>query len=57
VPELFLKLSASAVLTVIIKILVAAFNHSIAWWLAAAIALVLVFGGWLIVINADGAWD
>lgn len=55
--ELFAKLALSAVLTLIVKGVVAMFDHSIAWWLAALIALVVVFGGWLILVDSDGAWD
>lgn len=57
VPEFLAKLALSAVFTLLIKGVVAMFDHSIAWWLAALIALVLVFGGWLIIVNSDGAWD
>lgn len=55
--EFFAKLLLSAVVTLLIKGGVALFHHSIAWWLAALIALVFVFGGWLIITNIDGAWD
>ncbi|MEU7170363.1 hypothetical protein ABZ949_02580 [Micromonospora tulbaghiae] len=55
--EFLWKLLASAILTLLIKGGVAMFDHWIAWWLAAAIALVLVFGGWLIITNLDEGWD
>lgn len=56
--ELALKLIGTVVLTLLIKGGVAVAGHWIAWWLAAVIALVVVFvGGWLILIDADGAWD
>lgn len=55
--EFLLKLLASAVLTLLIKGGVALFNHWIAWWLAAVIALVITFGGWLILVDSDGSWD
>jgi hypothetical protein len=55
--ELLLKLLVSAAIMLLIKGGVALFGHWIAWWLAAVIALVLVFGGWLILGDADGAWD
>jgi hypothetical protein len=55
--EFLIKLALSAVLTLLIKGGVALFDHWIAWWLAALISLVVVFGGWLIVTNVDGAWD
>lgn len=55
--ELALKLIGAALLTLLIKGGVAVFDHWIAWWLAALISLVVVFGGWLILIDLDGAWD
>jgi hypothetical protein len=57
VNEFVAKLAVSALLTLLIKGGVALFGHWIAWWLAALIALVVVFGGWLIIVNSDGAWD
>ena len=53
--EFLWKVLASAVLTVLIKGGVALFQHSIAWWAAALIALVVVFGGFLI-LDSDGDW-
>lgn len=53
--EFLWKVLASAVLTVLIKGGVALFQHSIAWWTAALIALVVVFGGFLI-LDSDGDW-
>jgi hypothetical protein len=55
--EFLIKLAVSVVLTLIIKAGFALFDHWIAWWLAALISLVVVFGGWLIITNTDGAWD
>lgn len=55
--EFLLKLFISAGITVAIKGVVALFGASIAWWLAALIALVVMFGGWLIIVDSDGAWD
>ena len=47
------KLALSAALTPIIKGGVALFQSSIAWWLAALVALGIVFvGEWL--LNSDG---
>lgn len=43
--EFLAKLLVSAALTVLIKAGVAFFDHWIGWWLAALIALVVVFGG------------
>jgi hypothetical protein len=57
VSEFVAKLAVSALLTLLIKGGVALFGHWIAWWLAAVIALVVVFGGWLIIVHSDGAWD
>lgn len=56
-PELLIKLFISAGITVLIKVGVAVTGHWIAWWLAALIALVVTFGGWLIITNTDGAWE
>jgi hypothetical protein len=56
--EFLIKLVLSAVVTLIIKGGVALLGASIAWWLAAMIALVLVFGGWLIIVHSDDlGWD
>lgn len=55
--EFVAKLAVSAVITLLIKGGVALFGHWIAWWLAALIALVVTFGGWLIISDTDGAWD
>lgn len=43
--EFLASLLISAVLALAIKVGVALFQHSIAWWLAAAIALGVVFLG------------
>ncbi len=55
--EFLAKLLITAVVTLLIKGGVALVGHWMAWWLAALIALVLVFGGWLVVTNIDEAWD
>jgi hypothetical protein len=55
--EFLIKLVVSAAATLVIKVGVAAFGHWIAWWLAALIALTVVFGGWLFLADTDGAWD
>lgn len=55
--DFLLRLLLSAAVTLLIKGGVALIGHSIAWWLAALIALVLVFGGWFVLIDSDGAWD
>jgi len=56
--EFLLKLLISVMLTAAIKVGVTVLGHWIAWWLAALIALVVVFGGWLIIgDDLDGAWD
>jgi hypothetical protein len=58
VAEFLIKVAVSAVLTLLIKGGVALANHSIHWLLAAGIALVLVFGGWLIIVHSDDlGWD
>jgi integral membrane sensor domain MASE1 len=56
--ELLAKIAASLVLTLLIKGGVALFDHWIAWWLAGLIALVVVFGGFLLIDSddLDGAW-
>lgn len=55
--EFLLKLFISGGITVAIKAIAALAGLSIAWWLAALIALVVTFGGWLIIVDSDGAWD
>lgn len=56
--EFLIQLALSAVLTLLIKGGVALFDHWIAWWLAALIALVVVFGGFLLIdVDLDGAFD
>jgi uncharacterized membrane protein YqgA involved in biofilm formation len=57
VSDLAIRLLLSAVLTLLIKGGVALFQHSIAWWAAALIALVVVFGSFLILGDSDGWWD
>jgi hypothetical protein len=54
--ELVVKLLISALLTVLIKAGVALLGHSVAWWLAALIALVVVFGGWFVIVDSDDGW-
>jgi len=51
-----LKLLGAALLAVLIKGGVALAHHSIAWWAAGLIALVVVYGGFLIIDNSDGDW-
>jgi hypothetical protein len=57
VAEFLIKLAITAVLTLAIKAGVALADHWIAWWLAALISLVVVFGGWFVLVDSDGAWD
>lgn len=54
--ETLIKLLIAAVLTLVIKGGVALADHWIAWWLAAVIAVAVVFGGWFIIDADDGAW-
>lgn len=56
-PEFLIKLVLSAVATLCIKGGVALFGHSIHWVLAGIIALIVVFGGWLLIVDSDGGWD
>jgi hypothetical protein len=49
----WVKLLASALLTVLIIGGFHLFGYWIYWWAAALISLVFVFGGWLIL---DGDW-
>lgn len=49
------KLLLSALLTPCVKGGFSLLGLSVAWWIAAAIGLVVVFGGWLIIGNSDGA--
>jgi hypothetical protein len=52
--ELLLKLAASAVLALAVGLLDGPlFDLNIPWWVCAAIGLVLVFGGVLIISHAD----
>lgn len=55
--ETLVKLLLAAALTLAIKGGVALAGHWIAWWLAALISLAVVFGGWLLIADTDGAWD
>ena len=55
--ELAIRVALSVILTLAIKGGVALFHHSIAWWAAALIALVVVFGGVLILGDSDGWWE
>lgn len=48
-----LKLFVSAIVALLIIGGVAAFGHHIAYWAAGLIAVVFVFGGWLII---SGDW-
>lgn len=48
-----LKLLVSAAFTLLIKGAVTVAGHWIAWWAAGLIALVVVFGGLLIIDLAD----
>ena len=54
--DLAFKLLLSGGFAMVIWSLVACAGHSIAWWLAALIALMLVFGGWPL-IDGEGACD
>jgi hypothetical protein len=49
------QLLLAVVLTLVIKGAVALFHHWIAWWAAAALALVAVFGGFAI-FDDDNDW-
>jgi hypothetical protein len=51
--ELAATTAVVGALAALIKAGVALAGHSIAWWLAALIAAVLVYGGFLII---DGDW-
>lgn len=56
--EFLIKLVLSAIVTLLIKGGFALFGASIHWILAALIALVVVFGGWFIVVHSDDwIWD
>lgn len=50
-----LRVLLAAVLALAIKGGVALFHHSIAWWAAALIALVFVFGG-VLILGDDSDW-
>lgn len=53
--EHLVRLLCAAILAILIKGSVALFGHSIAWWVAALIALVAVYGGFLI-LDPDRGW-
>ena len=54
VAELLLKLATSAVLALAVGLLDGPlFGLEVPWWVCAAIGLVLVFGGVLIITHAD----
>lgn len=53
--EFFFKLALSAVVTVLIRWGVDLSGHWIAWWAAALIALMVVFGGFLL-FDDDVEW-
>jgi membrane protein YdbS with pleckstrin-like domain len=54
VAELLVKLAASAVLALAVGLLDGPlFAVQIPWWVCAAIGMVLVFGGVLIITHAD----
>ncbi|MET0415802.1 MAG: hypothetical protein ABW022_07255 [Actinoplanes sp.] len=55
--EFLLKLLLSAVVALVVKRGVALLGSSIAWWIAAVIGLVLVFGGWFFWVHSDGLAD
>jgi hypothetical protein len=54
--DFLIKLVLSVALTLIIKGGFALFDASIPWLIAAIAALVIVFGVWFIIVDADG-WD
>lgn len=54
--EFLIKVALSAAVALLVKGGVAMAGHWVAWWLAALIGLVVVFGGWLIIVDGDG-WD
>lgn len=54
--EVLFKSLLTVVLTLLIKGGVAMAGHWIAWWLAAVIAFIVIFGGWLIIVNIDEVW-
>lgn len=54
--EFLLKAFLSAMLMLLIKGGVAMAGHWIAWWMAALIALAVVFGGWLVIVDSDADW-
>lgn len=49
----WLRIVVAAILTPAVKWIGSLAGFGVPWWLAAAIALVFVFGGWLIIVNAD----
>ncbi|MFG3710145.1 hypothetical protein [Micromonospora sp. NPDC047730] len=51
--EFLLKLAASGIVAILIKAISVAVGFALAWWLAALIALAIVFGGVLILTDGD----
>lgn len=55
--QLLAGLILTAIATPIIRFAASLVDVVMPWPLAAIIAAVLVFGGYLIIVNADGGWD
>jgi len=54
--EFVIELLLAVALTLAIKGGFAVADRWIAWWLAALIAVTVVFGGWFILVDTDGGW-
>ncbi|MCX5066601.1 hypothetical protein OOJ91_12005 [Micromonospora lupini] len=55
--DFLIGLVISAVLTLLIKGGFALAHQSISWVLAAIIAVLIVFGGWVVFVDTDGSCD
>lgn len=56
-PEFLLKLLGTAFLAALIKAGTAVTGHWRPWWAAVLIAVVVVFGGFLLLGDSDSRWD
>lgn len=51
--EFAVRIGGTVAVTLVVKGLASLLSLAMPWWLAALIAVVLVFGGWLIVVVGD----
>lgn len=51
--EFAIRIGGTVAVTLIVKGVASLLSLSMPWWLAALIAIALVFGGWLIVVIGE----